>query len=79
MRVSRRAYLKKLEAETVVVHTRDGGSIRGVLLAARSDVYMLRHAAYLTDDGSRLTIDGELLPPVARVGFIQRILAAEAP
>lgn len=74
MRISRRPYLKQLEAETVVVHTRDGASIRGVLLAAHSDVYVLRHAAYLSDDGSKLAIDGEVLVPVSRVAFIQRIL-----
>lgn len=47
MKVSRRAYLKNLTTETVVVHTRDDASIRGVLLAVHSDVYVLRHAAYL--------------------------------
>ena len=47
MKISRRPYLKALEAETVVLHTRDGSSIRGVLLAVHADVYVLRHAAYL--------------------------------
>lgn len=79
MRISRRPYLKDLEAETVVVHTRDGVSIRGVLLAAHSDVYVLRHAAYLSDDGSKLVIDGEVLVPISRVGFIQRILETAEP
>ena len=74
MKISRRPYLKQLEAETVVLHTRDGASIRGVLLAAHSDVYVLRHAAYLSDDGGTVAIDGEALVPIARVGFIQRIL-----
>jgi small nuclear ribonucleoprotein (snRNP)-like protein len=74
MRISRRPYLKNLEAETVIVHTRDGSSIRGVLLAVHSDVYVLRHAAYLNGDGSKVAIDGEALVPTARVGFIQRVL-----
>ena len=74
MRISRRPYLKKLEAETVVMHTRDGSSIRGVLLAVHSDVYVLRHAAYLNGDGSTVAIDGEALVPVTRTAFIQRIL-----
>ena len=74
MRISRRPYLKDLEAETVVVHTRDGTSIRGVLLSVHSDVYVLRHAAYLNGDGSKVAIDGEALIPITRVGFIQRIL-----
>jgi len=38
VKISRRPYLKELEAETVVMHTRDGASIRGVLLAVHSDV-----------------------------------------
>jgi len=79
MKISRRPYLKELEAETVVVHTRDGSSIRGVLLAAHSDVYVLRHAAYLNGDGGKVAIDGEALVPVTRVGFIQRILETEDP
>lgn len=79
MRISRRPYLKKLEAETVVMHTRDGASLRGVLLAAHSDVYVLRHAAYLGEDGSRVEIDGEVLVPVTRVGFMQRLLEAGEP
>lgn len=74
MRISRRPYLKQIEAETVVLHTRDGSSIRGVLLAVHSDVYVLRHAAYLNPDGSTVAIDGEALVPIGRVGFIQRIL-----
>lgn len=79
MRISRHPYLKELEAETVVVHTRDGVSIRGVLLAAHSDVYVLRHAAYLNDDGSKVAIDGEVLVPVTRVAFMQRLLEAAEP
>lgn len=79
MRISRRPYLKELEAETVVVHTRDGASIRGVLLAVHSDVYVLRHAAYLNEDGSKVAIDGEVLMPVTRVAFMQRLLEAGEP
>ena len=79
MRISRRPYLKDLTAETFVVHTRDDASIRGVLLAVHSDVYVLRHAAFLSPDGSKVAIDGEALIPAARVAFIQRILGAEEP
>jgi hypothetical protein len=35
---------------------------------------VLRHAAYLNADGGSVGIDGEALVPIARVGFIQRIL-----
>jgi len=74
MKISRRPYLKQLTAETVVLHTTDDASIRGVLIAVHSDVYVLRHAAYLNPDGSKVTIDGEVLVPVTRVAFLQRIL-----
>lgn len=77
MKISRRPYLRQLEAETVVMHTRDGASIRGVLIAAYGDVYVLRGAAYLNADGSSVAIDGEVLLPTTRVGFIQRLLTVE--
>ena len=79
MRISRRPYLKELTAETVVVHTRDSASLRGVLIAVHSDVYVLHHAAYLNPDGSQVAIDGEALVPITRVAFIQRILERGEP
>ncbi|HQG04320.1 MAG TPA: hypothetical protein PK838_08385 [Thermoleophilia bacterium] len=77
MKISRRPYLRQLEAETVVVHTRDGASIRGVLIAAYADVYVLRAAAYLSDDAAPVAIDGETLIPLTRVAFIQRLIGGE--
>jgi hypothetical protein len=73
MRISRRPYLKQIEAQTVVLHTRDDASIKGVLVAVHSDVYVLRHAAYLNPDGSQVAADGEVLVPVGRVAFLQRL------
>lgn len=73
MKLSRRSYLKTITAETVVLHTTADASIRGVLVAVYADVYVLRHAAYLNPDGSRLAIDGEALVPVTRVSFLQRL------
>lgn len=75
MKISRRAYLRQLTAETVVLNTVGEESFRGVLVAVHSDVYVLRHAAYLNPDGSKVSVDGELLVPVTRVAFLQRILA----
>lgn len=74
MKISRRSYLKTLTAETVVLNTVSDESFRGVLIAVHSDVYVLRHAAYLNPDGSKVAIDGEVLVPVTRVSFLQRIL-----
>jgi hypothetical protein len=79
MKISRRPYLKTLTAETVVLNTTGDESIRGVLLAVHSDVYVLRHAAYLNPDGSKVAIDGEVLVPVSRVAFLQRILENGGP
>jgi hypothetical protein len=76
MKLSRRPYLKEITAETVVLNTTGNESIRGVLVAVHSDVYVLRHAAYLNPDGTRVSIDGEVLVPVQRVAFLQRILEA---
>ena len=75
MKFSRRSYLKSLEAETVVLNTTGEESFRGVLVAVHVDVYVLRHAAYLNPDGSKVAIDGEVLVPVTRVAFLQRLLA----
>jgi|GEM_PF-1597243 len=79
MKISRRSYLKTLTAETVVLNTTSDASIRGVLTAVHSDVYVLRHAAYLNPDGSKVAIDGEVLVPVTRVSFLQRILENGGP
>jgi hypothetical protein len=79
MKTSRRPYLKTLTAETVVLNTVGDESIRGVLIAVHSDVYVLRHAAYLNPDGSKVTIDGEVLVPAPRVAFLQRIIETGGP
>jgi hypothetical protein len=76
MRLSRRRYLEQLTAETVVVHTTDDASIRGVLIAVYADVFVLRSAAFLNSDGSKIAIDGETLVPAPHVKFLQRILEA---
>jgi len=79
MKISRRAYLKQLAAETVILNTVGEESFRGVLIAVHSDVFVLRHAAYLNPDGSKVSIDGEVLVPVSRVAFLQRILENGGP
>lgn len=73
MRISRRPYLKELEAESVVVHTRDDRSIRGALIAVHSDALVLRQAAYLSEDGAAASIDGEVAVPRENVSFFQRL------
>ena len=70
--------MDKIVGETVVVHTRDDASIRGVLTAVHADVYVLEHAAYLREEGDEVPIDGEALVPVTRVAFMQHVDAVEA-
>jgi hypothetical protein len=62
--------LPKLRAERVVVHTRDGQSFDGVLLATHKDVLALTHASLL-HEGGRHSLDGDVLVPLENVAFIQ--------
>lgn len=73
MELTRRSYLKRIVAETVVVHLTNEASVRGVLTAVHDDVLVLWHAAYLNPDGSSIAIDGETLIPRDRVSFYQRL------
>ena len=77
MRFSRRAYLREIVAETVVVHVTSGASVRGILTAVHSDVLVLAHAEYLNGDGSSIAVDGEALVPVSKVAFLQRLTGGD--
>jgi small nuclear ribonucleoprotein (snRNP)-like protein len=46
-------WLKSVTAETVVVHTRDGRSIRGVLVGVYRQEVVLAHASLLHAGGDR--------------------------
>lgn len=67
-----RAYLDTVERSRVVVHTRAGSSIEGVLTHVYPDVVVLEHASYLTGSG-RTTIDGEAIVERPKVDWIQRL------
>jgi small nuclear ribonucleoprotein (snRNP)-like protein len=73
MKITRRPYLSDLEAETVIVHTKDDRSIRGVMVAAHSDAIVLRQAAYLMDESTTVSADGEIGIPRENIAFYQRI------
>lgn len=72
MRISKRAYLTDVLAETVVIHT-GSQSIEGVMVGVYADTIVLVHASLLGSDGSKLTLDGETLIPRDKVQFIQRL------
>ena len=66
------SWLNRLARETVVIHTTDGGSLRGVLTVVHRDCLVLSHAAYLAGD-QQTPIDGEAVVPRDRVAWIQRL------
>lgn len=72
MKLSRKRYLDQITAETVVVNTRDGNSIRGALVGVYADSIVLKGAAFLGTGGDDVKIDGEAVIPTASVEWIQR-------
>lgn len=69
----RTSWLDRLDRRTVVVHTTDGQSIRGVLVAAHHDVVILAHAFALGSEGTAQTIDGEAHIPRIKVAWTQAL------
>ena len=67
-----RRRLPKLVKESVVLHTRDGRSLSGVLSGAYPDVVALAHASYFLEDGRREPLSGDLLVPRENVSFLHR-------
>lgn len=57
---------------TVVVHTVQGQSIRGVMTGAYKDCLVLDHAVFLAGD-TTTNIDGEAVIPRASVAWIQTL------
>lgn len=61
-----------LVKETVVVHTKDGKTIKGVLEARRSDEWIVREAEIVTPSGTT-TLGGFQHVPVANISFAQHL------
>lgn len=53
----------------VVIHTHDGQTLRGVLLASYRDCHALAHAEHIEEDVQEL--QGTVLVPRAAVSFVQ--------
>lgn len=66
-----------LASKTVIIHTADDKSIRGVLVAQHSDRLSLREALYLHSSGDQ-PVGGIVHVPVASVSWIQEIIPTEA-
>lgn len=67
-----RRYITKLARETVVVHTTDRSSFRGVLMAVHKDCIVLVHARLLSTTGTE-KIDGECVIPRDNVAWLQHL------
>ncbi len=70
-------WLDDLTLETVIVHTCDGMSFKGIKSSVYDDAVVLRDARMLEDEGMSSIINGEIAIPRERVHFIQ-ILPPEA-
>jgi hypothetical protein len=66
------SWLERATTSTVVVHTADGRSLRGVLAGVYRDELVLAHASYLTIEGPR-ELSGEVGVPREMVAFVQRL------
>lgn len=64
--------MRRLVAETVVVHTTAQTSLRGVLVGDYRDAVVLAHATYLGAD-TTVDVDGEAVIPKAQIAWIQRL------
>lgn len=71
--MSRHSLVKK----TVIVHTKDGQSVRGALYAQHADRVTLTQAVYLQDKQPELPIDGLAHVPCGNVAWIQELAKAE--
>lgn len=68
--MSRVRWIDRLTRRSVVVHTRDGASMRGILVAAHRDCLVLAHVRYLAGEGE-VTVDGEAVVPRDTVAWLQ--------
>jgi hypothetical protein len=72
-------WLPRRTRRSVAVHTSDGRSLSGILLAVHRDVVVLAHAKVLDDAGQPVAVDGDVAIPRARVAFVQVLPVQEAP
>lgn len=66
-------HLRKLKRSTVVLHTQDGNTFRGVLVGAHKDCLVLTAAVLLADEGAA-ELAGDIGIPRANVGWWQESL-----
>lgn len=69
-------WVQRLLAHTIVVHTTDGISLRGVLVGQYRDVIVLANAMHLGPDGDT-KVDGNAVIPREKIGWIQTLTTVE--
>lgn len=71
-------WLDELMLETVIVHTRDGMSFKGLKSSVYDDSLVLKEARVLEDEGMSTILNGEVAIPRERVHFIQLLTSGDA-
>lgn len=66
----RRGWLRRLERQSVVLHTKDDRSLRGVLKAVHADCVVVVEPEWLDDEDST-SLQGSVVVPRANVSFFQ--------
>lgn len=61
----------------VVVHTKDGHTLSGVLWREYADAVDLRSVSYIRDDATVLPVDGNILVLLENVSWIQELGAGD--
>jgi hypothetical protein len=64
-------WLDAVTLETVIVHTRDGMSLKGLKSSVYDDSIVLKEARVLEAEGLSSLINGEVVIPREQVHFIQ--------
>lgn len=66
-------WLRRLEREQVVVHTKDDRSLKGVLVNAHKDCLVLTQYHYLSETTSNDPLPGEAVVLRDNVSWLQRL------
>lgn len=68
-------WLDGLTLETVIVHTRDGQSFKGLKSVVHDDCVVLRDVILLDDNESSVELNGLIAVPREQVSFLQVVTA----
>jgi hypothetical protein len=64
-------WLDGLTLETVIVHTRDGQSFKGIKSVVHDDCLVLRDALLLDQEDASVVLNGLIAVPREQVSFLQ--------